>query len=127
MQDFKNEEKGNGLVFGMLLFVKGEIKQKECLLLVVIFYFCRYLFKTQFILMSKKTKAFLFQLLCFAVLFILFRFLIDAYTNLEGYWIPITAFVVGTILAPKFQAIRTNEGEKLFMKWIFLKGIHEIK
>lgn len=77
--------------------------------------------------MSKKTKAFVYQLLCFATLFILFRFLIATYTNLQGYWIPITAFVVGTILAPKFQAIRTNEGEKLFVKWIFMKGIKEIK
>jgi len=30
-------------------------------------------------------------------------------------------------LAPKFQAVKTNEGEKLFMKWLFIKGIKEIK
>lgn len=77
--------------------------------------------------MSKQTKAFIFQLLSFAVLFIIFRFLIDAYTNLQGFWIPITAFVVATLLAPKFQAIKTNEGDKLFMKWMFIKGIKEIK
>nr|WP_286915206.1 hypothetical protein [Flavobacterium sp. UBA4197] len=59
--------------------------------------------------------------------FILFRFLIDAYTNLQGFWIPVTAFVVSTLLAPKFQAVKTNDGEKLFMKWIFIKGIREIK
>jgi len=57
----------------------------------------------------------------------LFRFLIDAYTNLQGFWIPVTAFVVSTLLAPKFQAVKTNDGEKLFMKWIFIKGIREIK
>ena len=77
--------------------------------------------------MSKKTKAFIFNLLCFAVLFILFRFLIEQYTNLTGYWIPITAFVVGTILAPKFQAIQSPLGEKLVMKWIFLKGIKVVE
>ncbi len=77
--------------------------------------------------MSLKTKSFLYQLLSFAVLFILFRFLIDAYTNLSGFWIPVTAFVIGTLLAPKFQTIKTNEGEKMYMKWIFLKGIKEIK
>ncbi|WP_246297069.1 hypothetical protein [Flavobacterium inviolabile] len=59
--------------------------------------------------------------------FILFRFFIDAYTNLQGFWIPVTAFVVSTLLAPKFQAVKTNDGEKLFMKWIFIKGIREIK
>lgn len=77
--------------------------------------------------MKKSTKAFLFQLLSFALFFIAARFLIASYTGLTGFWIPITAFVVGTILAPQFQAIQTNEGEKLFMKWLFLKGVKEIK
>jgi hypothetical protein len=74
-----------------------------------------------------QVKAFVFQLLCFAVLFILFRILLDKYSNLTGFWVPITSFVVSTILAPKFQAVKTNDGEKLFMKWLFLKGIKEIK
>ncbi len=43
------------------------------------------------------------------------------------FWVPITAFVVSTILAPKFQAVKTNDGEKLFMKWLLIKGIKEIK
>jgi hypothetical protein len=37
-----------------------------------------------------------------------------------------TAFVIGTILAPKFQAVTTREGEKLFMKWLFVKGVKEV-
>ena len=77
--------------------------------------------------MSKKTKAFVYQLICFALLFIVAKFAIEAYTNLSGYWIPITAFVVGTILAPQFQAVVTKDGEKLFMKWIFMKGVKELK
>ncbi len=76
--------------------------------------------------MSKKTKALLYNLVCFAVIFISFRFLIDLYTNLTGYWIPLTAFVIGTILAPKFQAISSLTGEKIYMRWIFLKGIKEV-
>jgi hypothetical protein len=48
------------------------------------------------------------------------------YTQLTGIWIPMTAFVVGTILSPQFQAVKTKDGEKLFMKWIFMKGIKEI-
>jgi hypothetical protein len=74
-----------------------------------------------------QIRAFVFQLLCFAALFILVRFLLVSYTNLTGLWIPFTAFVVGTLLAPKFQSVKTNDGEKLFMKWIFMKGIKEIK
>lgn len=77
--------------------------------------------------MSLRTKAFLFQLMCFAALFILFRFLVGKYTNLTGIWIPLTAFVVGTLLSPKFQVIRTKDGDKMFMKWLFVKGIREIK
>jgi hypothetical protein len=62
----------------------------------------------------------------FAILFISFRYLIFEYTNLTGLFIPITAFVVGTILSPKFQAVKTRDGEKLFMSWLFIKGIKEL-
>ena len=74
-----------------------------------------------------QVRAFLYQLGCFAILFISVRYLVGAYTNLIGFWIPFTAFVVGTILAPKFQVVKTAEGEKLFMKWLFTKGVKEIK
>ena len=77
--------------------------------------------------MSKKNKAFVFQLVSFAILFFGFRYLISEFSEITGFWIPLTAFVISTILAPKFQAVRTSEGEKLFMKWIFLKGVKEIK
>lgn len=77
--------------------------------------------------MSKKVKAFLYNLICFAILFILFRFLIAKYTNLTGLFIPITAFVVGTLLAPKFQAVSTPDSEKIFMRWLLLKGIREVR
>jgi hypothetical protein len=73
-----------------------------------------------------KVRAFLYQLGCFAILFISFRFVIGTYTNLTGFWIPLTAFVIGTILSPKFQAAKTKNGEKLFMTWIFVKGVKEI-
>lgn len=74
-----------------------------------------------------QIKAFVFQLLCFATLFFSVRYLVANYTNLTGIWIPVTAFVVGTLLSPKFQAIKTRDGEKLFMKFIFIKNIKEIK
>lgn len=77
--------------------------------------------------MSKKTKALVYQFLCFAVFFIALRFIIEAYSNLTGFWIPVTAAVVATILSPQFQVVKSNEGEKLFMKWIFLKGVKELK
>ena len=78
-------------------------------------------------IMSKlQLRAFIFQLSCFAILFVGFRYLIAGYTNLSGFWIPLTAFVAGTILSPKFQAAKTKDGEKLFMSWLFLKGVRKI-
>lgn len=73
-----------------------------------------------------QVRAFLYQLGCFAILFISVRFLVASYTSLTGIWIPLTAFVVGTVLSPKFQAAKTKDGEKLFMSWLFVKGIKEI-
>jgi hypothetical protein len=74
-----------------------------------------------------QVKAFVLQLICFATLFISSKFLIEKYTYLTGFYIPLTAFVVSTLMSPKFQAIKTNAGEKLFMKWIFIKELKEIK
>lgn len=73
-----------------------------------------------------QLRAFIYQLGCFAILFISFRYLIFKYTNLTGFFVPFTAFVVGTILSPKFQAVKTKDGEKLFMSWLFVKGIKEL-
>ena len=73
-----------------------------------------------------QVRAFLYQLGCFAILFISIQYLVARFTYLSGLWIPMTAFVVGTILSPKFQSVKTKDGEKLFMKWMFVKGIKEI-
>ncbi|MFV8367252.1 hypothetical protein [Flavobacterium sp. XS1P27] len=73
-----------------------------------------------------QIRAFIYQLGCFAILFISARYVVAHFTNLTGFWIPLTAFVIGTLLAPKFQSLKTKDGEKLFMKWIFMKGIKEI-
>lgn len=73
-----------------------------------------------------QLRAFLYQLGCFAILFVLFRYLVERYSGLTGLWIPFTAFAIATLIGPKFQAVKTKDGEKLFMKWIFIKGIREI-
>jgi hypothetical protein len=76
--------------------------------------------------MSKKTKALVYNLIGFAIIFFAVRFAVATFTTLTGLWIPLIAFIVGTVLAPKFQAVATKDGEKLFMKWIFVKGIKEV-
>jgi hypothetical protein len=73
-----------------------------------------------------QVRAFLYQLGCFAILFTSFRYLVAVYTPLTGFYISLAAFIIGTLLSPKFQAVKTRDGEKLFMKWVFIKGIKEI-
>ncbi len=77
--------------------------------------------------MNKSTKSLLYNFLGFAPIFMLTYFLIENFTHLTGFWVPVTAFVVSTILAPKFQAGRVHGEEKLFMRWLFMKGVKEIK
>lgn len=77
--------------------------------------------------MTLKTKGLLYNFIGFALLFVIFRIVVEMFTNLSGFWLPLTAAVVASILAPKFQAVQTGEGEKLFMKWMFIKGVKEIK
>lgn len=49
------------------------------------------------------------------------------YTALTGFAVPAIAAVASIILAPKFQMVKTQNGDKLFMKWLFLKGVREVK
>lgn len=72
--------------------------------------------------MSAKTKTFLFQLVSFGVLFFLFRYLLYAFTSLEGVWLPIASGVIATVLAPQFKVFQTDQGDKICVKWIFFKG-----
>ena len=77
--------------------------------------------------MSKKVKSFLYNFLGFSVFYIPAYLLVMNYSHLQGLWIAGTAFMVSLILAPKFQAVKTQDGEKIFMKWLFVSGIKEVK
>ncbi|RYZ87035.1 MAG: hypothetical protein EOP06_13415 [Proteobacteria bacterium] len=76
--------------------------------------------------MTPQTKALIYNFLGFAILYIPAYFGIQHFTGLTGWWRPLTAAVATTILSPKFQAIRTKDGEKVFMSWLFLKGVREV-
>jgi hypothetical protein len=65
-------------------------------------------------------------MLSFAAFFLPLQVAIQAFTDLKGIWILVVAFVIATIFAPKFQAVKTKDGEKMFMKVIFVKGVKEI-
>lgn len=76
---------------------------------------------------NKKWKALAFNFIGFAIFYTIFYFAVVHLTHLKGFWIPITAAVVSSILAPKFQVVVYMGEEKLFMKWLFFKGVKEIK
>jgi hypothetical protein len=77
--------------------------------------------------MSKKTKALLYNLLSFGILFVSIRYIAMNYIILADLMKSLTAFVIATLLAPKFQAGNVAGTEKIFMRWIFLKGVKEVK
>lgn len=77
--------------------------------------------------MSKKTKAFLYNLVGFILFYVPTLLLMRSVFHVENFIAPATGFVVALILSPKFQYMKTGEGEKIFMKWIFKKGIKEVK
>ncbi|AWI26581.1 hypothetical protein [Flavobacterium pallidum] len=76
--------------------------------------------------MKPTTKALLYNFACFAALYLVMYFLAAGFTNLNGWLKPVTAAVAASLLAPKFQAVKTGAGEKVFMKWIFLKGVKQL-
>lgn len=77
--------------------------------------------------MSKSTKALLYNFVCFAILYMGVYFLIAEFTELQGLWKPITAAVAASLLAPKFQTVRSAGSEKIYIKWLFMKGVKEVK
>jgi len=77
--------------------------------------------------MTKKVKAFVYNFLSFTALYIPAMIIIEKFTGLEGFMISITAFVFSLALGPKFQYLKTKEDEKIFVKWLFIKGVKEVK
>ena len=76
---------------------------------------------------KKKWKALLFNMLGFVLIYSAVYYLVISFTHLTGYWIPITAAVAASLLAPKYQVVVYQGEEKIFMKWLFAKGVKEIK
>ncbi len=76
--------------------------------------------------MSKQNKVFIVQFVCFAVLFLLGKLLLS-FTEITGFMNPLLCAVFATILSPQFKVIKTDEGEKVMMRFLFNKKIKEIK
>ncbi|MGB5817841.1 MAG: hypothetical protein WBG90_00035 [Saonia sp.] len=76
--------------------------------------------------MRPKYKALLFNFIGFAALFVIIRLALGYYLPISRIFLAVTSAIVANILAPKFGAIQTDAGEKILMKWVFIKGTREI-
>ncbi|MET6991149.1 hypothetical protein [Sediminicola arcticus] len=76
--------------------------------------------------MKPKFRALIFNFIGFAILFVVLRFALVWIFSSESIAFAIVAAIVATVLAPKFAATKTKAGEKLFVKWIFTKGVKEV-
>ena len=78
--------------------------------------------------MSKQNKVLIVQFVCFAVLFLLGKLLLFLLQlNIEGFFNPLLCAIFATLLSPQFRVIRTDEGDKVMMRFIFNKKIREVK
>lgn len=76
--------------------------------------------------MSKQNKVFIVQFVCFAVLFLIGKLLLH-FTTIDGFINPLLCAVFATLLSPQFRVIKTDEGDKVMMRFLFNKKIKEVK
>ncbi len=76
--------------------------------------------------MTKQNKVFFVQFICFALLFLIGKGLLS-FTSITGIINPIVCAIFATIFSPQFRVIKTDEGEKVMMRFLFNKKIKEVK
>jgi len=76
--------------------------------------------------MRPKYIALAYNFFAFALLFIAVRLVLGHYLPINRIFLAVTSAILANILAPKFGAIETDDGEKILMKWILIKGTREI-
>jgi hypothetical protein len=62
----------------------------------------------------------------FAFIFLIFRLSLGYFFLFNQILMALVAAIAATILAPKFVAVQGSKTRKIFMKWIFIKGIREL-
>ncbi|MCX2719346.1 hypothetical protein [Lentiprolixibacter aurantiacus] len=76
--------------------------------------------------MRPKYKALLFNFMAFAIIFLVIRFTLGYFWQANRLLMALASAIAASILSPKFAAIKTISGEKLMMKWIFSKKVHQL-
>ncbi|MDO5105913.1 hypothetical protein [Capnocytophaga sp.] len=78
-------------------------------------------------MMTPKNKAFFLNFVCFALIFMLLRTgLVYFFPQLSYVWFGLISGIVSVFVSPRFSAVHTEKGEKIFMKWLFSKEIKQI-
>ncbi|UNY97509.1 hypothetical protein MQE36_10470 [Zhouia spongiae] len=77
--------------------------------------------------MKLKNKALVYNFTGFLIFFLIIRFSLHALTELNYIIIALVSGFGAMFLAPKFAVVKSGTEEKIMMKWIFLKGVKEIK
>lgn len=76
--------------------------------------------------MRPKYRALLLNFIGFAILFVIARLTLGHYLPINRIFLAVTSAIIANVLAPKFGAIQSDGGEKIMMKWIFIKGVRKI-
>ncbi len=72
--------------------------------------------------MKLKHKVLIYNFLGFAVLFVLFRFLLYISLSINSLYLSAIAAIAASLLAPKFAVAKIEGLDKIVMKWVFIKG-----
>ena len=74
-----------------------------------------------------KAKALLYNFIGFTFFFLILRYLSVFVLAEAPIYMVVIAAIFANFLSPKFGVVETENGKKIMMKWIFVKGLREIK
>lgn len=77
--------------------------------------------------MSLKLKALLYNFIGFIFFFLLIRMCMGYFLSINNILNLLIVGLITIILAPKFAVVKEHNGEKIKMKWIFIKGVKEVE
>lgn len=72
--------------------------------------------------MKPKFKVLIFNFLAFALLFVLFRYILHLALTIQPLYMSLIAAITASVLAPKFAVAKIEGHQRIVMKWVFIKG-----
>jgi len=75
---------------------------------------------------NKNLKALLYNFLGFASFYIPAYFIAQYFFPKNSMLIPLVSFIFALLLAPKFQYALVENQPKIFMRWVFSKGVKDV-